>query len=357
MHRLTGRVPAGTIGALFPFVVLLLFASSCAPSKAFIDQSASGQIIWPGPPDPPRIKFLWSISQISGSVEGRRGFLDFLAGGIQDDVTDPRTSNVLMRPFAVFADAREKLYIADPGAARVTVVDLKTSDVLNIQQAGKDDLVSPTGVAADGTGRIFIVDSVLAKVFVMDEKGALVSTFRGDFQRPTCIAIDQKTQTLYVSDTLEHAIFIYSPDGKRLGKIGSWGSGPGELNFPTHLFVDSNGLLYVTDAMNFRVQIFGPDGKVVGSVGTQGDSAATLDKIKGVAADREGHIYVVDSIQDTVKIFDRQGRLLLYFGEKGDRYGEFWLPSGIFIDSRDVIYVADTYNMRVQAFQYIGGTR
>ncbi len=356
--RPSKRTERGTGGYGVPLLMVFLAVTSvcsCAPSKAYVDRSAEGKIIWPGPPERPRIRFLWSISQLSSEVEGRRGFLDFLAGSVRDDVTDPRTSNVLMRPFAVFAGANEKLYVADPGAARVTVIDMKTADVLNIQDAGKDDFVSPTGVAADATGRIFVSDSVLKKVFILDGGGKFLSAFEGDFQRPSCLAIDAKTQRVYVSDTLAHAIFIYSSEGKRLGKIGRWGSGPGELNLPTHLFVDATGLLYVTDAMNFRIQIFSPDGKALGSIGTLGDSPGSLDKPKGVAVDSEGHIYVVDAIRDTVKIFDREGKLLLYFGDKGENYGEFWLPSGIFIDGKNTIYVADTYNMRVQAFQYIGG--
>lgn len=334
-------------------ILTLALTCSCAPSKAFIDKSAMGQIIWPGPPEAPRIKFLWSLSQISTDLEGRRGFLDLLAGNVRDDVTDPKTSNVLMRPFALFVDAKEKLYIADPGAGRVTVIDMKTFDVLNILDAGKDELLSPTGVAADGAGRIFVADSALKKVFILDEKGKFLAAFEGDFQRPACVAIDAKTRKVYISDTLEHTIFIYSSEGKRLGRIGRWGSQPGEFNFPTHLFVDAGGLIYVTDAMNFRVQIFSPEGKVIGSVGSLGDSPGSLDKPKGVAVDGEGHIYVVDAIRDTVKIFDREGRLLLFFGDKGNNYGDFWLPSGIFIDSKNIIYVADTYNMRVQAFQLI----
>jgi hypothetical protein len=56
-----------------------------------------------------------------------------------------------------------------------------------------------------------------------------------------------------------------------------------------------------------------------------------------------------------IKIFDRTGRLLLFFGGTGHRYGDFYLPTGIFIDGKNVIYVADTVNMRIQAFQFLGG--
>lgn len=332
--------------------LLSVFALSCAPPKAYIDRTGEAQVLWPGPPDTPRIKYLWSVTQLSGGIEGRRTLYDFTLGDFSDDVSDPRTSNVLMRPYGISAGPRERLYVADPGAARVTVIDLKTSEVQNITEAGKDDLLSPTGVAADAAGRVYVADPVQNKVYVLSEKGGLLSTIAG-FKRSTCLAVDGTRSVLFVSDTPDHRVYRYSTDGTRLSVIGQPGSGPGEFNYPTHLFVDTKGFLYVTDSMNSRIQIFDPEGAFAGSVGTLGDSAATLDKPKGVAVDSDGHIYVVDSIKDTVKVFDRDGSLLLFFGDKGHGLGQFWLPSGIFIDSSDHIYVADTYNMRVQVFQYL----
>ena len=340
-------------GAFCAVVLGALLLSGCASPKAFIDSSATGKIIWPGPPEKARIKFMWSITQLAAAAGGKRGLLDFLAGDVTGDVTDPRTSNVLMRPYGLFVDDHERLYIADPGAYRVTVINLKTGDTLQIFEAGQDELQSPVGVIADPAGRIYVSDSELGKILVFDEKGKYLSRFEGDFKRPTCLAIDTKNSRIYVSDTLADTIYLYDLSGKRVGSIGHPGALPGELNFPTHLFVAANGVLYVTDAMNFRIQIFDPDGKFLGIVGSLGDADDNLDKPKGVAADSHGNIYVVDSIKDTVKIFDREGKLLLFFGDKGMNLGEFWLPSGIFIDKKNMIYVADTYNMRIQAFQLL----
>ncbi len=336
------------------FMVVLVALCSCAPQKAYIDRSVSGMILWPGPPEPPRIKYKWSVSMIATTVEGKRGLYDFLVGDVEGDVSDPRTSNVLMRPFGVFADQKEKLYIADAGAYRVTVIDLKTSDVFNITSAKDEEFLAPVGVVADSAGRIYVSDAVLSKVFVFGESGKYLFNFEGAFKRPTGMAIDSRTSRIYVSDTLENTVYIYSLDGKRLGNIGQMGSTEGNLNLPTHLFVDKHGLLYVMDAMNFRVQIFNSEGLYIGAIGSLGDAYHNLDKPKGVAVDSEGNIYVVDSIKDTVKIFDKEGNLLLFFGNSGFDYGDFWLPSGIFIDDKDMIYVADTYNMRIQAFQFVG---
>lgn len=335
------------------FLALSLLAA-CAPSKAFIDKSPMGQIIWPGPPEKPRISYTWNITRISGTEEGKRGLLEFMLGEEGAETGESRSRSVLARPYCLFVDSGEKLYITDPGHYRVTVVDLKTSEAFNISAAGKINFLSPIGVVADPRGRIYVSDSTLANVFAFDEKGRYLFRFEGDFKRPTGMAIDSRNSRIYVSDTAAHTVYVYDFDGKRTGSLGKPGSLPGEFNFPTHLFVDGNSLLYVMDAMNFRVQVFSQEGNLRETIGSLGDSHGNLDKPKGVAADSSGRVYVVDSIRDTVKIFGRTGEILLSFGNKGRNIGDFWLPSGIFIDGNNMIYVADTYNMRVQVFEYIG---
>lgn len=114
----------------FAFSILII---SCAPQKAIIDRTAMDKIIWPGPPEKPRIKYQWALSIVSGK-EGA-DIYEIIAGG-REDFSDPRTSNRLLRPYAVFIDENEKLYIADPGAYRITVIDLKTSESMNITEAG-----------------------------------------------------------------------------------------------------------------------------------------------------------------------------------------------------------------------------
>lgn len=329
--------------------LLLVAVVSCAPRKAIIDGTAMDKILWPGAPEEPRIKYQWSLSIVSGK-EGTDLYEVII--GKRDDVTDPRTSNRLLRPYSIFVDETEKLYISDPGAYRVTVIDTKTGEAFHITEADKTEFLSPVGVVAFG-GKIYVSDSVLNKVFILDKKGKMIGEFRGKFARPTSLAVDRGRGIIYVSDTLAHKIHKYNPDGVNIGRIGIDGSGEGEFNFPTHIWVDGKGMLYVTDSMNFRIQMFSPEGKFVGLFGTHGDSYGDLDKPKGIATDSDGNIYVVDSINDMIKIFDRTGKLLLFMGQNGVNYGEFWLPSGIFIDTKNNIYVADTYNGRVQVFQYI----
>lgn len=335
--------------AYYMLIAMIFLSVSCASQKALIDRSAMDKILWPGPPEKPRISFLWNVLLASSST-GTRAY-NMLAG--QDDFTDPRTSERLLRPYSIFIDEQGMLYLTDPGAYRVTIIDPKSGDSRNIVKAGEEEFLSPIGIAVF-RGKIYVSDSLLHKVFILDMDGRKTGEFQGEFKRPTSLALDRAGGCIYVSDTLAHSVYRYDLDGKRLSALGRNGSGEGEFNFPSHISIDRNGRLFVTDAMNFRIQIFSPDGRFEGMFGMLGDAYGDLEKPKGVATDSDGNIYVVDSIKDMVKIFNREGKLLLFFGQQGKDFGQFWLPSGIFIDEKDYIYVADTYNGRVQVFRYLG---
>ena len=129
---------------------------------------------------------------------------------------------------------------------------------------------------------------------------------------------------------------------------------PGQLNFPTYLWLAPPSELLVTDTLNFRIQRFDADDGVLGAFGQAGDATGSLARPKGVAVDRHGNIYVMDGVLNALQIFDREGRLLLAIGEQGQGPGQFWLPSGIFVTADDLIFVADSYNRRVQVFRYLG---
>ncbi len=321
---------------------------SCASPKALIDRTAMEKISWPGPPEKPRIDYLWTVSAWSSWERG--GISEVFAGSPDTGNSDPRSASRLLGPYGLFVDEEDRLLITDPAAFRVTIINTREGDVLHVLQAGEEDFLSPIGVVSF-KGKIFVSDSVLRKVFILDAGGKRTGNFDGEFERPTALALDAERGVIYVSDTLANTVYRYSPEGKRLGSIGKKGQGKGEFNFPTHLWVGEKGVLYVTDSMNFRVQMFSASGTFEGMFGELGDAYGNLDKPKGIATDSAGNIYVVDSIKDMVKIFDRAGKLLLFFGGQGRDYGQFWLPSGIFIKN-DSIYLADTYNGRVQVFRY-----
>jgi len=336
-----------------PLSGLLLIASIAVACVAEIrpDPTVSDvpslSLVWPQPPARARIRFVEAVARprdlgIRPSVWGR--MLQAVRG--TDEVWFVRPGGVAARG--------ETIYVADPGAQALWILDREAGRFQRIHAAGEQALVSPVAVAVGPDDRVYVADSYLAKVFVYNGRGELQGAIgEQTLQRPAGLAYDAAAEHLYVADSGAHRVWIFNSDGTPAGVIGEHGDEHRQFNFPTHLALDRQGMLHVTNAMGFQIQRFTSDGRLLNAFGRHGDGSGDFSAPKGVGIDSEGHVYVVDALFDTVQIFNPDGQFLLDFGERGVDLGEFWLPGGLYIDERDRIYVADAYNQRIQIFEYL----
>ncbi len=306
-------------------------------------------LTWPAPPQPPRIRLVnvvTSPEDLGIQPSLWRRVAEFFVG---------KQEGFFVRPTSV-AVRGGAVYVADPGAQTLWILDPSQRRVRRVRKADGQALVSPVAVALGGTSRIYLADSYRGQVFVFDQDGQWVQTLAVEgMRRPAGLAYDGATDRLYVADSAAHRIWVFTGDGRLQRSIGKRGISPGDFNFPTHVAVGGDHKLYVTDALGFRIQIFDRAGDLVGVFGRHGNGSGDFAAPKGVGSDSVGHIYVVDALFDTIQVFDQRGQLLLNFGDHGSGQGQFWLPGGLFIDARDRIYVTDAYNRRIQIFQYLGG--
>jgi len=332
---------------------LLVFASASCDARGAeraADNPESTAITgpaWPQPPAQARIRFIKSVGGASDWGVARSWW-----GRVVDTVTG-RHEAQFVRPTGV-AEGRGVLYVADPGAQALVILDGPRHRELRVARVGDIVLVSPVAVALGPQGTVYVADSRLQQVLQLDQDGKLVSELSHDeLQRPSSLAFDPLRHRLYVGDSKAHVVHIFDEHGGKVGSIGGLGAGPGQFNSPTHVAVMADGGVLVTDALNFRVQAFDADGRYTFKVGELGDGAGNLAAPKGVAIDHAGHVYVADAMFDAVQVFDAAGRLMLGFGEQGTQAGQFWLPNGLFINGTDQLFVADAYNRRIQVFQIV----
>jgi DNA-binding beta-propeller fold protein YncE len=307
-------------------------------------------ILWPAPPEVPRISFVNTVSQPAdmGITDGALGSLLRILSG--------KRATPVVNPHGLAVDVAGRLYVVDNFLKKVHVYDQRARKY-RLFPKREPALVSPVGIAVDNRrGRVYVTDSAQAVVWVFTEGGAKqVGAIRsGGLRRPTGVTINPVTDELLVVDAVNPGILRYGlPDHEFKGVIGGEGTEAGSFHSPTHIVATPGGQMLVTDALNFRVQILSAEGEYLRAFGAPGDSLGQFARPKGVAVDSDGNIYVVDALFDNVQVFDRDGQLLMAFGRLGQAPGEFWLPSGIFIDTHDRIYVSDSYNKRVQVFQYL----
>jgi len=207
-----------------------------------------------------------------------------------------------------------------------------------------------SGCYIKGRGLLF-TDSASDSVYMLDEEGRLEKFTDKELLRPTGIAYNSISQTVWIVETGGHRISIFSLDGELLELIGKRGDGPGQFNFPTHIDIDNEGFAYLVDAMNFRIQVFSASGTFISQFGEQGDASGKFARPKGIAVNSQQNIFVADALFNNIQVFDKHGNFLCYFGSRGNRETEFLMPSGLDIDDKDYIYVSDSYNNRIQVFK------
>jgi len=351
MPRHEKRGDSMRILAVILTVILFMGPMACVKDTP-IDQEPLPDIVWPKPPEIPRIRFVAAVSkpqdlQIRPGVFRR--FFDYLTG---------KAEVPMVAPYGVETDAAGRLYVVDTFLRTVHVYDVPDSTYY-LFPSDKANFVSPIDIAIENaSGTIYVSDSKAGVVKIFNDAGKHFAgeIGKGILARPTGIAVSAKSSELLVVDTLNASIFRFGlADHQLKGKFGGSGTAEGELNFPTSISVNSDGIIFAADSLNFRIQEFTPEGIFRRAFGSLGSGPGHFSRPKGVAVDSDGNVYVVDGLFDNIQIFDRDFRLLMAFGRPGNGYGEFWLPTGIFIDQDDRIYVSDTYNKRVQIFQYLKG--
>lgn len=342
-------------------LIMGLSLGGCANMQPATFPAAGPAIVWPRPPDPPRIRYIGEITgeaSIGRSVSSGEAFRAILEG--------PREPARFGRPMAV-AVAGSRVYVADPTHAAgpaVHVLDLAAHTYAAWREVGGAPLRWPIDVAVSN-GRIAVADAERAAVFVLDAQGRTLTTIgAGVLKRPASVTWKPAGDELCVVDASAHALFAFDANGAERARWGGRGAGPGEFNYPAGVTWlnatganSSGGGVAVADSMNFRVQLMAADHTPLHAFGHKGDAAGDFSLPRDVGVDSEGHIYVLDSQFENVQVFDAEGRLLLAFGEDGRGPGQFSVPSGITIDEQDRIWVADTYNHRVQAFQFVTENR
>jgi DNA-binding beta-propeller fold protein YncE len=337
---------------LFSLVCILTMAGCSDPKRPMLQQTPDQPLVWPAPPETPRIQYLGTVStekDLNKSLSMLEGLENLIFG--KGDL------GVLMAPSDMALSEPGRLHIADSAGGVVHLFDYNENKYA--QFGGMDQgksLQRPVALAEVGDF-VYVTDSQAHCVCVFQWDGRFVTSFGESLlTRPSGIAYLAASQEIVVADTGDHNLKVFGTSGKYLRTVGSRGVGPGQFNFPTHLWSDQDGGLFVSDTLNYRIQILSAPGQAWRVFGEHGDRPGYFGHPSGVATDSYGHIYVADRQFENIQVFDRNGRILLTFGQEGRELGEFWLPSGVFVDKQDWIYVADTFNKRIQVFKFLGNS-
>ena len=258
----------------------------------------------------------------------------------------------LQKPVMAIPLGINKTIILDQGNGTLFLTEEDKLTIPKILKKEETQFSSLVGACLLPNKDVLFTDSRLNGIYKLSADQKTISGFNtAPLEQPTGIAYASSNNQIWVVETGSHRISILDEQGNKIKSFGERGSGAGEFNYPTSIWIDKKGTAYVVDALNYRIQLFDKEGNFLSMFGKNGNGTGFFASPKGIATDSHGNIYVVDALFHGVQIFDIQGNYLYQFGTQGRGTGEFWMPSGIFIDEQDMIYVADSYNARIQIFQ------
>lgn len=212
----------------------------------------------------------------------------------------------------------------------------------------------------------------------------------GYLHAPTGVCFDDEADELWIADTQNNLLGLFTPDGTPVFAT----NGGGSLNGPESVTVGPRGELWVLDNDRTRVvrldyrgnplpppRLAGlPDAPVIGAIAFDGDGNlyvgensegrihvydATLDpwfRFGSFGYENEqfvaitditvsdDRIAVLDAVGRPVQIFNRRGELERAFGDHAIGVANFSLPQGVAFDSAGRVIVVDALRHEIKFF-------
>ncbi|MCC6313896.1 MAG: NHL repeat-containing protein, partial [Thermomicrobiales bacterium] len=195
-------------------------------------------------------------------------------------------------PIGIAAAPDGTIYVVDSGNSRVERFDASGAFLgawganvgLNLARVGPG--LGATGIAVGPDGRVYVADTWNHRVVALDATGAVQlelggpispaggreATDNGDdpanvdlnpgaFFGPRGIAV--AADAIYVTDTGNERVQVFTPDGAFVRAFGGYGSDPGQLIEPVGIALGPDGDIYVADSGNARIAAFTLEGAPV----------------------------------------------------------------------------------------------
>jgi len=259
------------------------------------------------------------------------------------------------KPRSVAVDGADNLYVADM-TGRVQKFSPRGEFLLS-WQLPQTDLGKPKGMGTDTNGNVIFVEPHYQRVNHFAPDGTLVEqwgrrgTNNGELILPRAVAANSRGD-VFLSEytTVDRVQGFRAGSREPFLSFGHPGTRDGEFNRAEGLGLGPDGRIYVADSCNHRIQIFSPDGKWLKTCGHAGRGPGEFSYPYDVRVDQEGRQYVCEFGNSRLQILDANQQPLEILGGPGTQPGQFNNPWSIALDSHWNLYVADSGNHRVQKF-------
>jgi len=172
--------------------------------------------------------------------------------------------------------------------------------------------------------------------------------YDGYLRGPESVFVDDARGEIWVADTKNSLIGVYSKDGMPLFAFGSRTA----IREPRQVAVDPLGRVLVLERDRTRIRVFNYRGLQLADLVPPGLPEKGI--IAAFAFGPDGTFYVGESTSAEILVYDyRAMKLKRRFGSKGDQEGQFLSIASIAADGKHV-YVLDHVGIAVQVFEAKG---
>lgn len=264
----------------------------------------------------------------------------------------------------------ERIYVTEMGGARSVRIFDRTGGSLGSFVSPKTEVGerAPVYVAADNQGRVYVSDRMQHAIFIYSQDGDYIDALLGP-DLSLSEYVGQHTDRRQKAGELQTNLpGDPSPDGSSAddGPANAIAARP--LWSPLGVRVSQGDQLLLTDVSRSRHRVveislsgqptarewstFEPQ---TSQYGTSGKGNGQLQFPNSAVADSKGRVYVADGNNRRIAVWDSEGHFQFNFGN-GIGPGSLSLPRGLFIDWRDRLYIVDTVAQNVKVFDVSAST-
>ncbi|XP_078671764.1 uncharacterized protein LOC144911567 [Branchiostoma floridae x Branchiostoma belcheri] len=178
------------------------------------------------------------------------------------------------------------------------------------------------------------------------ESDATTTSEAGKVYWPRGLAVSQ-TGDIFVADTANHRIQVYTPCAIHKASFGSFGTGTGQFDQPSAVAMCGDRHIAVADMKNRRVQIMSESGRTKCVFPTQWEPHS-------IVCDPDRNVIVANS-NNEIEVYFPDGELYTTFKvNEGLPYRSYQWPLFVTQNTRNEIVVSDPVTQLVKFYDYDG---